>query len=444
MYIPDDFDLDYDLLEDDEFHDELIKNMESPEDFLKRIGKTKKQIKKEYSEFMLWFEAVRQRFELKNMQKAVFCRSVCKALKSEYSKDLVRLWCLCLSECSSFLFEKQEDKDSEDYKDYIEDCIWECAHLLNDIDNVMRRLGNESGNRERFMFLRENISYSEETFLQIDTENFYRFVSEGVDLKGEFFKDNLMYACEKISHSKELSEIAPNVFYALLMRYRKKLTNAEGFMPNFKSATRFIKYEIGKNNGKNQDIYMEHIAVYQGMCMYFHDCDRELCDAGFACMSNLCENESFDWYEFPLLTRPLAAELRDRCFTCFLNGLDDNPVYIANDIHSRDMFTYEEFYDVLLAPKAQILCHERAYLAKCSEPAEQYIAMLEKGETDKCMKIVHDIIEKSEICPEFIKPEMSDLVNAIIMDEVLENINEKIKNEMLELIPRLQEIIGKQ
>ena len=57
------------------------------------------------------------------------------------------------------------------------------------------------------------------------------------------------------------------------------------------------------------------------------------------------------------------------------------------------------------------------------------------------MKIIHDIIEKSDISPEFIKPEMSDVVNAVIMEETLENISDRVKAEMMDLLPFLQEKI---
>lgn len=435
MYCDDDFDFEYNLADDDEFED-----VKSFEDFLKEIGKTEKQVKQEYSKFMLWFEAMRQRLGLKNMQKALFCRSVCNALKNEYSEDLARLWCLCFSEYSDFLFEKQEDLNDRDYMEYR---VGRCALLSADIDSFMGRLGSESENREKFLSLCKNISYSDEIFLQIDFDDFYMIVTDGVGREGKFLKDNLKYVCERVSHSKELSQIAPNIFYALLMRYPKKLTDKEGFIPDFEAVTRFKEYKIGENNGKNQDIYLEHIAVYQGMCDYFGVCDRSLCDAGFACMSNLCENDSIEWHEFPLLTRPLAAELRDKYFSCFPNGMGNNPIFTANDIHVSDMTAFEDFYDAKLAPKARIICHVREYLAKCAEPAEQYIAMLENNETDKCMKIIHDIIEKSEISPEFIKPEMSDIVNAVIMEETLENISERVKAEMLDLLPGLQDIIKK-
>lgn len=434
MYRDDDFGLDYELTDDAKFHKDC-ERLGSFEDFLKEIGKTEKQVRQEYSKFMLWLEAVRQRFGLKNMQKALFCRSVCNALKNEYSSDLARLWCMCFSEYSDFLFEKQGDCNDNDCMKYR---IGQFARLSEDIDNTVRRLGNESENRERFTELCKNITYSEETFLKIDVDDFYRIITEGVGLEGKFLKDNLLYICEKISHSKELSQIAPNVFYALIMRYRKKLSDAEGFMPNFKSAMRFIEYEIGKDNGKNQDIYMDHIVIYQGMCEYFSECGRDLCDAGFACMSNLCENDSLEWHEFPLLTRPLGIELREKYFSCFPNGMEDNPIFAASDIDVNDMLSYEDYYDEMLPPKARIICHVREYLANCNEPAEQYITLLEKGETDKCMKIIHDIIEKSEISPEFIKPEMADVVNAVIMEEVLENISDTVKSELLALLSYLQ------
>ena len=85
MYIEDTV-LKYNDLDDDEFHKKCLGENESFEGLLKRIGKLKKQAKQEYNEFMLWLDAMRSRLGLKNMQKTLFCRSLCGELKKEYSK----------------------------------------------------------------------------------------------------------------------------------------------------------------------------------------------------------------------------------------------------------------------------------------------------------------------------------------------------------------------
>ncbi len=425
-------DLDDELLDDDAFHDECCSEALSFEEFLQRIGKTSDAAKQEYSEFMLWFEAMCVQMGIKNIHKALFCRKICSLLKNERSIDLKRVWCLCLSDHSDFLFEKQQELSDNDYMEYR---IMQCYYLKEDIDNLLERLKSESLCNQQFDQISKSISFSNETFLNIDVERLYKVVTEGIGLKGKHLKDNMIYACDKISHSAELSQIAPVVLYSLFTRYNKKMSDTGGFIPNFKAVIGFRNYIIDENNGKNQDSYMEHIIIYQGMCSFFSDCDRTLCDVAFANMSNLVKNDNMNWYEFPLFKKPLLIELEDNFFTCFPNGLDDNPAFLSDDVSVEDMIAFEEYYDSRLGANEHILRHVREYLSKDNEPAEQYIRMIELNETNQCMKIIHDIIEKSDVKPENIKPEMSNIVNAAIMEETLANVNDRMKKEMLDFIP---------
>lgn len=395
------------------------------------------KIRADYSEFMLWFEAMKKRLDISKMQKALFCRRLCKVLKNDCGEDMKRLWCLCLSEHSDFLFDRQGDTNDIDYAEYRE---FNFAMLIEDIESYMRRLENESANVLKFMRLAENITFQKETLTEINADSLASAMTEVYGIGGENYKDNMRKICGKISCSPELSKIIPNVLYALFMRYRKKLTDNEDFLPNFKSALRKMNYIIDVDNGKNQEVYEEHLDVYENLCACFEDCDKSLCDAGFSCMSNLCENEILPWEDYSDFERPLETELLGKYFTCFPGGLDDNPVFAANhmDIDISDMAAYEDFYDAKLPPKLRIIDKTEKFLEENSDIAEQYITLIENDETDKCIQIVHDIIERSEIDPAFIKPEMVNLTNAIIMEEVHKNISGRIKAELLSFLPVLK------
>lgn len=396
-----------------------------------------KKSEADYSEFMMWFEAMKKRLDISKMQKALFCRKLCTLLKNDCGEDMKRLWCLCLSEHSDFLFERQDDTNDIDYAEYRD---FNLAMLIEDIESYMRRLENESANALEFMKLAENITFQNEPLTEINADSLASAMAEVYGIGGKNYKDNMRKICEKISCSPELSKIVPNVLYALFMRYRKKLTDNEDFLPNFKSVLRKMNYIIDMDNGKNQAVYEEHLDVYENLCDCFKDCDKSLCDAGFSCMSNLYENGSLPWEDYPNFERPLETELREKYFTCFPNGLDDNPVFTANDmdIDVGDMAAYEDFYDAKLPPKFRIIDKATKFLEENSDIIEQYITLIENDETDKCIQIVHDIIERSEIDPAFIKPEMVNLTNAIIMEEVHKNISSRIKAELLIFLPILK------
>lgn len=391
----------------------------------------------DYSKFMMWFEAMKKRLDISKMQKALFCRRLCVALKNDRGEDMRRLWCLCLSEHSDFLFERQDDTNDIDYAEY---CDFNFAMLIEEIESCMRRLENEFANTLEFMRLAENITFQNEPLIEINADSLASAMTEVYGIDGENYKDNMRKICGKISCSPELSKIVPNVLYAMFIRYRKKLTDNEDFLPNFKSALRKMNYMIDTDNGKNQAVYEEHLDVYENFCACFKDCDKHLCDAGFSCMSNLCENEFLPWEDYSDFERPLETELRGKYFTCFPNGLDDNPVFAANDmnIDVSDMAMYEDFYDAKLPPKFRIIDKTAKFLEENSDIIEQYLTFIENNETDKCIQIVHDIIQRSEIDPAFIKPEMVNLTNAIIMEEVHKNISGRIKAELLGFLPVLK------
>ena len=200
-----------------------------------------------YSEFMMWFEAMKKRLDISKMQKALFCRKLCTALINDCGEDMKKLWCLCLSEHSDFLFERQGDTNDTDYAEYRD---FNFAMLIDDIGGYMRRLENESANDFEFIRLAENITFQKEPLMKINADSLASAMTEVYGIGGENYTDNIRKICEKISRSPELSKIAPNVLYALFMRYRKKLTDNEDFLPNFKSALRKINYIIGVDNGK--------------------------------------------------------------------------------------------------------------------------------------------------------------------------------------------------
>lgn len=278
------------------------------------------KIRTDYSEFMMWFEAMKKRLDISKMQKALFCRRLCTALKNDCGEDMKRLWCLCLSEHSDFLFDRQGDTNDTDYAEYRS---FNFAMLIEDIEGYMRRLENESANVLEFMRLAENITFQKEPLTEIKADSLASAMTEVYGISGENYKDNMRKICGKISCSPELSKIVPNVLYSLFMRYRKKLTDNEDFLPNFKSALRKMNYIIDIDNGKNQAVYEEHLDVYENLCACFENCDKSLCDAGFSCMSNLCENEILPWEDYPDFERPIETELLQKYFTCFPGGLDD-------------------------------------------------------------------------------------------------------------------------
>jgi hypothetical protein len=312
--------------------------------------------------------------------------------------------------------------------------------LSDDIEKTVWEIKNEKRLGDEFESLTKKITFEDAPAAEIGIDKLYHFLSIEAQIDGEFFEDNLHYLTEKICHSPELVKVAPLVYYSLIERQRKKMLTSPDYDPNWSNVLRREERQIDTDNGKNIDNFCEHIGIYELACRCIDDSlfDKSFCDIGFARMSNIPECSLVPWENYPTFERPVYSRIRDSYFTCFPNGLNDNPIFAANDIHYDDMTDFE-FYDDRQPKSRKILGKVRAYIKENEHICNDYCKLVQSGETDKLYPIILDVTDNSGIDTKHIKPELIDIVNAVITDEIMKRIDEIVKGKMLDLLSAFKE-----
>lgn len=104
-------------------------------------------------------------------------------------------------------------------------------------------------------------------------------------------KNNLAEISARLSAADFLDPIKPLAYYGLLVNYKKKMQQKDGFTPDIRKAFTPISYKIDVDNGKNYGEHALKCALYSDLKKCFPNSDKKLCDAGFICLYKLAE-----WY----------------------------------------------------------------------------------------------------------------------------------------------------
>ena len=415
-----DFYDEYDDLEDEKFE------TESFESRIERYGLTANELRKSYSDFTEWYQKMLDRIKPENSHKAVACTAFLRYIEQNGADDdIIGLWCVYMSENSDFIFDTDSENDMQ-YK------LYNYMELKNDIERSFYRIKNEDRLKKEFSELVENISFSNDFSGGSDIKRLYHVFSIDVGLDGECLEDNLNYISGQVNHSKELSRISPLVYYRMFTHYRKKFLESRDFEPNFKNVLRQMDYAITEDNGKNIDTFYEHLQIYTLICHCLDEStyNKYFCDVGFSVMSNIPECDLIPWEDFPEFTRPLKNELEYNYFSCFTLGLSENPVLVGADVHQDDIVNFE-YFDEEKPKLIRIFEKIRPYISGHPDIADRYIELLKTGETKKCMPLVLDVLNNFGVDAKFIDPNIMDIVNAVIMQEIMEFIDDRIKKNMI-------------
>ena len=415
-----DFYDEYDDFEDEDF------DVESFESRIERYGLTANELRSSYSDFTEWYRKMLDRIKAENSQKAVACTVLLQHIEQNGADDdIIGLWCVYMSENSNFLFDRDGENDMQ-YK------LYNYMELKNDIDEFFYRIKNEDRLKKEFSDLIENISFSNDFSGGSDIRRLYHTFSIDVGLDGECLEDNLNYISGLVNCSKELSRITPLIYYSMFSRYRKKLLESRDYEPNFKNVLRHMDYAISEDNGKNIDTFYEHLQIYTLICKCLDESsyNKYFCDTGFSVMSNIPECDLIKWTDFPEFIRPLKNELEYNYFSCFPEGYFDNPVFVGADVHPDDMDNFE-YFDKEKPKPIRILDKIRPYISGHPDIADRYIELLKTGETKKCMPFVLEVLNNSGVDTRFIDPDIMDIVNAFIMQEIMTFIDDRIKKSMI-------------
>lgn len=420
----------YDTREDYEdfiFNDYIdIEAAESFEDVLSRYSTNLDEVRSNYADFLAWYNRMLERIGAKCRHKALVCLDFLKyAETNPVDDDIIKFWCVCISEENYFLFD-QDDDERCNLTGYL--------RLNDDVDNYFRRIKSENDVRERFHNLLDNITFQDKSVITADVSSLYHAFCIDGGLKGVCLKDNLDYVNEMICHSEELAKIAPLVYYSLFARYRKKLLETIGYEPNFKKILRRMEYVIDMDNGKNIDTFEEHIAIYRCACCYCDNSyDRYLCDIGFAEMSNIVDCTMLDWTKYTDITLPLRNELTKKYFSAFPGGLNENPIFIRAGVELDALSNFEEI-DENRIESLKIIPKIKKYFEEHPETLMNYAELLRKNKANECMPIVFDVVDNSGVKEILRKACTMDVLNAVVIEELHSSSSSFIQSKMWNIL----------
>lgn len=419
-----DYDEDDDDCGLDEYLDSLEEEYESFDERLKRYDITLEELRSRFVQFKEWYEKTVRRIGAECGQKAIVCRALCRYIRSSgFDDDIIKFWCVCVSEHYDCIFPEGYDKDEQSV-------LYNFLALEDDIEDFMFRIKNEEAVKKEFRDLRDNISFADEPIAKIDGQKLYREFSQIFDIKGPKLEANLGTVTLDICRSPQLYRAAPLVYYGVIMRQTKKMTDTDVYEPNYHAVLETKVRCIDKDNGKNVFAIKSHIEMYLFFKQFLEGkFDEYFCDTGFSVMSNISQCALI-----PIegITRPLYYQIRDESFTAFPNGFLDNPIAVRMEVESDDIMNYT-YYDEKLPPKFRLLGRLRSFLAENEHFSDEYLDLVANGRTDQCMQIVREIFSGTGVESRFFKPYLMDIVYAVIIDELQANISGRIRSELLYL-----------
>lgn len=418
-----------DLDDEDDGSNKDSRKTETFEEQMKKHETDISRLRAEYRSFMIWYDGMLKLIEAKRNSKVVVCLALMdNILPVLRDDDIAKLWCICMSEHSDFVFENPMEVDEV----YV---LGSYMCLMEDIQIMTAKLRTEQNYKQKFHDLTDNFTLkndfqagADNSQNTEDAESIIRVFSDNTN-KSSIIRDNITYLCDIIAQSPELSQIAPVVLYAVTTKYQKKMTESTGFEPNLKKALEYKEFIIDRDNGKNIANFCQHLKTYRTFRQH-SDCDKALCDIGFSELSNIVKCNLLKWKDYPMINRPVQVEAEGSKFSCFPGGYKDNPYYSDNDIDMKYLNSYEAL-DQSLPKKKKVLQTAAVYISKHEEIAEKYIKMIENDETDKCVSLILEIINKSGIDAAQIKPTHVNIAFSCIMQLVLEDIDRRVKREMI-------------
>lgn len=345
-------------------------------------------------------------------------------------------WKVCMCDYEHMLFHEHEGYERQDVYRW----FFRLLDRMETVENIYIHQKNSDSEYARLM---SEIVFNDEPVGEIDLDKVKLAVmSHGID--GECFDNNLKRLAERICLSPGLFKTAPLVFYASLMRYTKKMTDTQDYTMNFPKAMRRIEYSIDKDNGKNVNKFREHLELFYDLCDALCSCeeDRHLCYAGFRAITNISECQLIYWGELDEL-RPLEAQIDHWGFEGFADKSLDNPCYSENTVALIDLMQYED-YDKTLPNNKKFLGKIRSFIINDPKAYKDYIKLIQENRTEECIPIVNRILTGSEIDMSDCSVRMNALLQAIVVEELMNCISTVTKYRLLSFMGFFDDIIFRQ
>ena len=155
-----------DLEDDDEPCEDLDQRM-------KRLGYDLGTLEKEYQSFTEWLNGsapnVIQKGRNKAANKLRMCLYVIKMMKAgDLADDIVKLWCICFSDNSDFIFDVSSDPAY---------CLFNFMGLKEDFETYTKRLTTERAAIDKAKALIENFTFADKPCIEFDEQELYEICS---------------------------------------------------------------------------------------------------------------------------------------------------------------------------------------------------------------------------------------------------------------------------
>ncbi|MDD6991062.1 MAG: hypothetical protein PUI48_04465 [Oscillospiraceae bacterium] len=133
-----------------------------------------------------------------------------------------------------------------------------------------------------------------------------------------------------------------------------------------------------------------------------------------------------DWsnYEF---FRPFEQEIMSDYFSCFINGLKDNPCYDENKVSFNDVISFEDFDNKRAAP-ARMLPKINDYIDKHNEICSYVRKMITESNSEKCTTAANEVLEGSGVNTKNFSGEMYSLMHTVIIRGIMLRIDQSVRN----------------
>lgn len=111
--------------------------------------------------------------------------------------------------------------------------------------------------------------------------------------KSNVFLENIGELVRAVNSDEKYRQIKPYIYFAVLTRKHKLMTEHQGFQSNISNIFNYKEYKIDKDNNKNFNTYEDYLTLYEDLAYEFGNdgTDMKFSDYCMANLSNLCE-----WY----------------------------------------------------------------------------------------------------------------------------------------------------
>lgn len=153
-----------DLEDDDDPCEDLDQRM-------KRLGYDLGTLENEYQSFTKWFNGAAPKVIQKGRNKAAnklrMCLYVIKMMKEgDFADDIVKLWCICFSDNSDFVFDVSSDPAY---------CLFNFMGLKEDFETYTKRLTTERAAIDKAKALIENFTFADKPCIEFDEQECMKY-----------------------------------------------------------------------------------------------------------------------------------------------------------------------------------------------------------------------------------------------------------------------------